>query len=63
MGLTLQNVQDQLQEVGARSPYGTTDQNLLQGNLKKYQTIAFGSDKKYPDKAMNIKIGYIYECM
>ena len=57
MGLTLQNVQDQLQEVGARSPYGTTDQNLLQGNLKKYQTIAFGSDKKYPDKAMNIKIG------
>ena len=33
------------------------NQNLLQGNFKKYQSIAFGSDKKYPEKAMNIKIG------
>ena len=33
------------------------NQNLLQGNFKKCQSIAFGSDKKYPEKAMNIKIG------
>ena len=33
------------------------NQNLLQGCLKKNQTIAFGSDKKHPEKAMNIKIG------
>ena len=33
------------------------NQNLLQGGLKKNQTIAFGSDKKHPEKAMNIKIG------
>ena len=57
-GITLQNVQDQLQEVGDKiTVLHWYDQNLLQGNFKKYQTIAFGSGKKYPDKAMNIKIG------
>ena len=55
-GITLQNVQDQLQEEGEITVW--YDQNLLQGNFRKYQTIAFGSDKKYPDKAMNIKIGF-----
>lgn len=55
-GITLQNVQDKLQEVGDEITVWY-DQNLLQDNFKKYQTITFGSDKKYPDKAMNIKIG------
>ena len=55
-GITLQNVQNQLQEVRDEITVWY-DQNLLQGNFKKYQTITFGSDKKYPDKAMNIKIG------
>ena len=54
-GITLQSVQGQLQEVGDEVT-GWYDQNLLQGNFKKYQTIAFGSDKKYPEKEMN-KIG------
>ena len=55
-GITLQNVQNQLQEVGDEITVWY-DQNLLQGNFKKYQTITFGSDIKYPDKAINIKIG------
>ena len=55
-GITLQNVQDPLQEVRDEITVWF-DHNLLQGNFKKYQTIAFGSDRKYPDKAMNIKIG------
>ena len=54
--ITLQNVQDQLQEVGDEITVWY-DQNLLQGNFKKYQTITFGSDKTYPNKAINIKIG------
>ena len=45
-----------LQEVGDEITVWY-DQNLLQGNFKKYQTITFGSDIKYPDKAINVKIG------
>ena len=56
MGITLQNVQNQLQEVGDEITVWY-NQNLLQGNFKKYLIITFASDKNYPDKAMNIKIG------
>ena len=53
LGNTLKN---QLQEVRDEITVWY-NQNLLQGNFKKYLTITFGSDKKYPDKAFNIKIG------
>lgn len=45
------SVRDQLQD---QLLHGTIKIYCKASNFKKYQTIAFGSDKKHPDKAVNI---------